>query len=304
MFGRLLVAILMLGSPALAGATDLVTEPESALYLEPAIFNGKVINVLGDVSVHSPTWGVQQYGNPEPLPGGQTFTYPAGTDWQVANSTTSVNFYHSPNAALGSVEHTYGLSQNGAAVGHTLPCNTEFDLFLAPLGNFVTPQGSAVAQRFASSGPISKLSELVYKFGLNITYEYGLRNCPLNYAGYLVAITLNSTKGPSMFFQIYLRDSRGILPNNTLCPGYPNSQQHYCFDSAISNAVAGMRQQFVGEGRVYYNFNFLSQVIAAIKRTSDPNIADWSVTGAYMGSLIQGGMTPTSLWDSLVLQAN
>jgi hypothetical protein len=302
-WNRLCCAILALTLLALANAeaTILVTGPESAVYVAPTVYNGSFSNVLGDESVFTPTWYIAQWSNPEPLTH-DVLALP-GTDWVAANATTRVRFYHATNSGAKILEHTYELSQTGVAPTFPLTCGTEYDLFLSPSsGNiYSSPSGAPSASRFAQSGPIGGLSTLTMRFGLDIASENSKRTCAVNYVGYLAAVTLNSSSGLSMFYQVILRDSRGDLFNNSSCTGYPVNGV-YCYSASVEY-ITGQSMQSPSSGRVAYDFNILHQLTQAISLTSDPNASHWFVTGLYLGQIMQGGMTPTSRWDGIVLLA-
>lgn len=284
-------------------ATDLITAPESSLYLAPPTYTGNYSNILGDNSVPSPNWYIAQWTNPNPLPAGPDFTAFPATDWEVGNDTTNVKFYHAPVSSQGILEHTYELAQNGNAAAHPLTCGKEFDLFLSANNGstYRTSTGAIAPSRFAGSGPLGSINNLIFRFGLNINYEQNAGTCSLNYVGYLASVTLSSVNGQSMFYQVYLRTSRGSSVANQGCPGYSDNI-HYCYDITIDQ-LTGQAQQQPQTGRVAYNFNFLPRLNAAIKMTSDPNLANWHVTGAYVGELLQGGMMVASRWDNITLTA-
>jgi len=301
-----LVLLVWVSGTTAGFSSDLITQPEAALWLAPAIYNGSLAALIGDASVTNPTWNVSQGGNPVPLTAAQVSTVPAGSSWTMANQTTHVQFSATPNPAGGLMDQLYTISQNGDAPGHVLPCGQEYDLFLAPNGangGYKTPSGGKVSYRFNYSKPLSQATVANISVNATIFSEVAQNTCPLNYAGYLVAITLNSSTGPSMFYQIFFRDSRGwpAFGLNMGCPGYPNAQKQYCFSSTINDISPGTSVQAVGS-HVSYNVNFYADVIKAIGYTSDPNLAHWQVTGFYMGELIQGGMQIESGWSNLVLE--
>jgi hypothetical protein len=302
-FARVFRRVFVLGAVILpnAEASILVTGPESAVYVAPTIYNGSFTNVLGDQSVATPTWYIAQWSNPQPLT--RDILAPAGKDWVAANRTTRIRFYHAPDAGAQIPEHTYELAQTGAAPKFPLHCGTEYDLFLsATSGNiYASPSGAPAASRLAQSGPIGELTVLSMAFGLNIAEENSQRTCAINYVGYLAAVTLNSTSGLSMFYQVFLRDSRGDLFNNSSCTGYP-ANGTYCYSASIEY-ITGQGMQLPSSGRVAYDFNFLHHLVEAISLTRDPDASHWAVTGLYVGQIMQGGMTPASRWDGIVLRA-
>ena len=205
-------ALACVAAPLAARAGDLVTAPEAAVYIAPPQYDGAFSNIAGDASVRNPGWHVVQWGNPNPLPGGVNDLVGAGSSWQSASTTTRVAFYAAPlGSGSGAIpEHSYELAQNGAAAAAPLPCGNEFDLFLeanSGAASYNDPSGAAAAARFQTSAPVSQLSNVSASFGLNVNYEAVTQSCPLNYASYEIAITLNSVRGPAMFFQILDRKS-------------------------------------------------------------------------------------------------
>lgn len=112
-----LPALACILAPRAAHAGDLVTAPEAAVYIAPPVYDGQFSNVAGDASVRNPGWHLVQWGNPNPLPGGAGDTVGAGASWQVASTTTRLQFYAAPTGAGPSaiLDQTYELAQNGAA---------------------------------------------------------------------------------------------------------------------------------------------------------------------------------------------
>ena len=302
---RCLVLLACVSASSQTLATDLITGPESAVYVVSTTGNGATFShLLGDASVLAPTWNIAQWANPEPI--GADLKVPAGTSWQFSNATTKIAFYHAPNAANQILQHTYELTQNGAAPSFPLACGSEFDLFLqANTGSEITQSGAASPSRFAQSGKIGRLSALALSFGLNIVgEEVANDSCSPTYAGYLISVILNSTTGDALFYQIVLRDSRQLAFNNQLCPGFGTGNV-YCYGESIYNVI-NQPYQRPGSGRTAYSFDFLNPLKAAIRALpagGDNNPADWYVTGLYLGQIIQGGMMPTSRWDSISLTA-
>lgn len=296
----LALGLCVLSFPAFA--TDLITEPEDALYVAPPVYNGSFVNKMGDISVADPTWHVAQWNNPQPFASGQNYSGQVGSDWQFSTHTARVQFYSSGIPGLGILEHTHELAQQGADADYPLPCGKEFDLFLeANTGDYKNLQGKIAAYRFSRSRSLSQLSHATFRFGLTVPYENVSQTCALNYVGYLVAAYLSSKSGYSMFYQVFLRDSRGISQNNTPCLGYPAGMS-YCFSSTIDQ-LTGQQMQQVGLTRIAYGFDILPSLAAAIATTPDPNLSDWQITGTYYGELMQGGMAPVSRWDSMILSA-
>ncbi len=300
------LALACLAGPPVARAGDLMTEPEASVYIAPTQYNGRFANVAGDVSVRNPSWHLVQWGNPNPLPGGTTYTVGAGSDWQAASTTARMQFYAAGSSTV--LEHTYELAQNGAASAAPLPCGTEFDLFLeatSPSTPYKDMSGSVAAARFQTSAPLSHLSRVSASFGLDVNYETIAATCPVNYASYEVAVTLDSTRGAAMFFQIFLRDTRGAGAdqNDTPCGGYPQGPL-YCFSTSIDH-ISGSQTppQTPYSGRIQYDFDFLPTLLAAIKSTSDADPADWNIGGMYFGNAILGGATDTARWDNMKLTA-
>jgi hypothetical protein len=282
-------------------ATTLVTGPESAIYVAPTVYDGRFSAVLGDRSVATPTWFVAQWSNPEPLT--KSLRASPGRDWTVSNDTTRIGFLHAPNPAMGVREQTYELAQSGVAPKHPLACGTEYDLFLSPNsgGIYATPTGTAAASRFAQSGPIGELTALKITLGLDIAREVLQHRCAVNYVSYVAAITLNSSAGYSMFYQVVLRDSRGELFDNSSCDGYP-ANGAYCYSSSIEY-VTGQAMPTPGSGRTAVAVDFLRRLEQVIAATADPDRSHWSVSGFYVGQLMQGAMQPSSRWDSILLEA-
>ncbi len=300
--GRLSRALVLLAvATASAQATILVTGPESAIYVAPPVYDGRFSAFLGDRSIATPTWFVAQWSNPEPL----TKSVPEGPgrDWLVSNDTTRIAFYHAPNPAAQIREQTYEIGQSGVAPKHPLRCGMEYDLFLSPNsgGIYATPSGAAAASRFAQSGAIGELRTLRIALGLDITGETLQHRCSVNYASYVAAVTLNSSAGYSMFYQVILRDSRGELFNNSSCDGYP-SNGAYCYSSSIE-FITGQAMPTSASGRTFFEIDFLHRLEEVIALTTDPDRSHWFVSGLYVGQLMQGGMRPSSRWDGIVLDA-
>lgn len=292
-----------------AQAGDLVTAPEASVYIAPPQYDGQFSNVAGDASVRNPGWHLVQWGNPNPLPGWVNASVGAGASWQFASATTRIAFYATPSGAGSQaiLDQTYELAQNGAASAAPLPCGSEFDLFLeanSAAAAYKDPSGAVAAQRFQTSAPLSQLSEVSASFGLDVNYESVAQTCPVDYAAYEIAITLNSTRGPAMFFQIFLRDSRGPSADqdNTPCGGYPQGEIS-CFSTSFDRIATSQPPQSIYSGRVQYNFNFLARLLAAIGQTADTDPADWSITGMYFGNAVAGGAVSTARWDNMKLTA-
>lgn len=294
--------------PSVSFAGDLITEPESAVYVSPPTYNDQFSAVMGDASIKNPSWHVDQWGNQNPLTTGN-FAATSGAGWSFASTTMRVQFYSAPSGSGTSAiaEHTYELAENGASSAAPLPCGDEFNMFLeanSGSASYKDLSGHPAAARFQTSAPISSLSAVSFSFGLNVLYENISQTCSLNFGAYQVDLTLNSTKGPAMFFQIFLRDTRGsnVDQDNTTCGGYPQGAV-YCFSTSLDHISPSQTAPTTTSGRIAYNFNALSNILAAIKLTSDTNPADWTIEGMYYGSAVDGGANITSRWDGMKLTA-
>jgi hypothetical protein len=276
-------------------ATSLARPLQAAAWVAPPVYNGKFSGVIptGDNTVApNPTWNIAQWGTPLAL---QPKFGPA-SGWINANNVSRVQYY----ATEASGTNVYEFAQNGNT--GALPCNTEFDLFLGtndPQTYAGKPDG------FVQSAPLSTLTAATMSVGTKVTYEQFNRRCALNFAGYVSAIILtNPTAGQTLFYQIYLRDSRGTTPNMAWCPDYENSANGaFCVDDAVT--VLGGTRVLANSVRVNNTLNVLPRIktiLASAHKKANANVvldrdpAHWMIQNVYIGQLIQGGMIPTSRW--------
>jgi hypothetical protein len=304
-FHRAVLAALACGActGGQAGDAVLTDGPQAALHVaprDPALrrFHG----VDGDSSQKSPSWYFAQWGIPEELPGGVR-TAP-GADWEVANPHARVAWLAQARA--------YELAQNGAM--GALPCGAEENLFLAPTTPNDYPRH---AVGMLPSLPLSQLVRLEASFGLDVAYERVEQRCLTapNYAAYAVALVLTDDATPepqTLFYQVMLRDSRGLAVAKRWCPGYEDADSPvFCVDDSLG-PVYGQPGPVVGGGRRAYVLDLLPQlrnVLAtrhaksgAPARVLDGDASHWHVTGLYYGQIIMGGAVPTSRWDAYSLR--
>ncbi len=275
--------------------TSLARPLQAAAWVAPPVYNGQFSGTAptgNNIGVPNPTWNISQWGTPQAL----LPKAGAASGWINANNVSRVQYY----ATEASGTNVYELAQNGNT--GTLPCNTEFDLFLGtndPLTYAGKPDG------FVQSAPLSTLTAATMSLGTKVTYEQFNRRCSLNFAGYLSAIILtNPTAGQTLFYQIYLRDSRGTTPNMAWCPDYEHAANGaFCVDDAIT-VLGGTRVQANGV-RVNNTLNVLPRIktiLATAHKKSNANVvldrdpAHWMIQNVYIGQLLQGGMVPTSRW--------
>jgi hypothetical protein len=253
--------------------------------MAPPVYNGTYSGRSGDyVNYPSPYWNLAQWAIPAAL----TPTYGPSSGWQTANAYARLQ-YHATEA---SGTNVYELAQNGNTTA--LPCGTETDLFLGT-GDPSTYSGSP--DGFAESAALSALTAATMSVGMKVVYEQYNARCPTNYVGYISALILsNSTAHQTLFYQIHLRDSRGVYPNMWWCPGYP-SNGSYCVDDDVR--VLGGATVPANNTRVNNTVNVLSrlkQIVATGYSGLDTNPANWRIQNAYFGQVLQGGMIPTSRW--------
>ncbi len=284
--------------PTITGCRELARQPGSALYIQDSD-DARLSQLAGDRSAQ-PTWLISQWGIPTDLTGSQTAA--PTTNWQIANPYGRVNYLANVNI--------YELGQNGQNA--ELPCGTEYDLFLSPVGqNFPNlPQGNS------ASRTLDKLDTLAFQIGAKVTYESITSRCrPLgkvDYAHYAISFVLSSTTQQTLFYQIGLRTS-GLNygpANMAWCPDYNDSRtaHQFCADDDISSVNSSLQDLTVGQ-RIQYATDMLPRLKQVLQsgfgkvdgERLDGNISHWKLTGVYFGLIIQGGANIASQWDSFLL---
>ena len=203
--------VFLLATFGSARASDLISQPEPAMLITPQTYNGSISNFAGDTSVANPSWFVQQTGaGSGAFTSGVNYNSAPGVSWQIANGTGRVQFYAAAQTN-GPIENTYELAQAGGS--SSIPCSTEEDLFASPIGAgaFKDANGNNVPSRASLSATLSNLSVISLQVGLTIPYEVISAKCPdINAAGYMAEVSLRSSTGYFIFFQVGFRSSAGL----------------------------------------------------------------------------------------------
>lgn len=263
--------------------------PPNALYIAPLEWDGTLYGPVGCTSCQ-PTWHIAQWNIPEELPD-QWLNLSDG--WYTANEHGRVKYYNSSSR--------YEIAQNGT---NGLSCGLEYNLFISPTindgANYPTfPSG------FTPSVPLNELGYIIHSVGSRVVYEQVNSGCGLNYVAYTTAmIFTNSYNNQVFYYQIILRDSRGIQPDKSWAPTL-HGPIEYCLDDGIH--VYNKSYLTKGGSRKVYLINILTRVKTILQSGDygiDTNLAHWRLTGSYIGHLLQGKVIPTSQWDSYALTAN
>lgn len=306
-FGFLIVGVGVV--IAAVGCRELSRQPAAAVYIQPSVAPDSskpwyfpLTKSAGDWTVQ-PNWMVSQWGIPVDLDGGQTVA--SGADWNIANGYARLKYY--------AASKTYELAQNGQTPG-ARPCGTEVDLFISPVGgNYPTyPQGNAVSKS------LDLLDNLAFRLGANVTYENIQVRCRqsgnVDYVSYAASFVFSSTTGQTLFYQIQLRQN-GLsypIPNMAWCPNNndPSTAHSFCIGDDIHYVDGNSNDLSVGT-HVTYQVDMLQRVKQVLQsgyrrgdgssEMIDGNIAHWTLTGMYIGSMIQGGANIAAQYDSFCL---
>ncbi|HSB94998.1 MAG TPA: hypothetical protein VLC91_01015 [Spongiibacteraceae bacterium] len=303
-----LVGLSILGS---AGCRELSRQPGSSAYIFPSVapdpskpWYFPLNKPVGDYT-QTPKWVIAQWGIPVDLNGSQAVA--PGNSWSIANAYGAVQYNVS-----GANGQSYTIAQNGT--GAALPCGTEYDLLLQPVGiDYPTaPQGSA------PSKPLDQLANLGFRLGVTVNFEAIQQRCaaPLNYnyGRDFVAFVLSSTTGQTLFYQVQLRTvGRSGLPNMTWCPnnGDPATAHLFCVDDDISRVNSSLQDIATVGQRVQYATDMLPRLKQVLQSNFvrfdgsgemiDGNIGHWRLTGLYFGSQVLGGANIRATFDSFCL---
>jgi hypothetical protein len=294
-----------------ASAETLIAIPEAAITVISPQGGTAASGIIGDSSVLNPTWSLEQWGSPQSISGSQRFA--ADSDWTVTSGSDPAT--NAETVGFSAALDEYVLQQNMQSTNTSSPnyhaCGAEADLFMQNNGQY-DAYGSTqpLAERFASSALVGSLHQLAGTVRLTISPEtVGANTCASpNYASYGFNLILhNVVNGETLFYQIELRDSRGVssLPNPIQCGGYPHgSPAVYCVTYLAPNLFGGSMQQ--PNTTTDYNMNLLTGLLAYIRAgyngmDQDPN--DWIVTGFYCGQGGDGTFSAGSAWEDVTLSA-
>jgi len=304
------------------------------LWLSPLQYNGSLLGPLGanDSHASSPPWYVAQWNNPSPInPNAAVHGCDQGelacpcalagvlpVRWWVANGNTRVCFYYTNPGS--SQPPIIELAQSG---GTNLPCGAEFDLFVSPMdGNY--PHETQNVNINAPS--LAALSALMFSFNVSLSYSAVQERCGRNpqcgpqvdYSYVVAAIVLTTSRaknhpGPpqTLFYQVLLYDSRY---NQGECPINPCKPFRNWFFPTNPFGVSDFVASYPGASClplslhpirfVRYDLNVLPFLHSAISDTSlgiDGNAEDWSVSGVYVGTGLDGDAQLTLLVNDIDL---
>ena len=244
------------------------------------------------------------------------------------------------------------LSQNGGiAAGQYLNCGDEYDLFLATVDPASLTVSNANVQTFNPTVVnFNQATQLPIAFGYTLANEQVIAHCAAqapnatlmgqtDYVGYLITLILsNDAQAPvtspgtprqTIFYQIWVRDSRGAAISNSNVingtTGVANGTwvadstiDHFCPPTSPGCSVGQYYSMASNVNqRIYYNIDALPNINRMLSDVSamgnntpncttinnpycmDTNPADWRVTGVYFGQALQGLTLGASQWDSL-----
>jgi hypothetical protein len=300
-------------------ANSLMVQPQSAINVISPASSPAYSGLIGDSSVTTPSWNLAQWNTPTPISGAVMFA--PNTNWTVNSSATPAT--NPLTVKFGTKTGAYTLYQNmqtqvPGAPNYRACTAGETDLYLAPNGAYTMYQSKNPAAHVDSySLPVGALSTLTLQLSLGIglaallpTEYVTTAHCRGSYVAYLFALTANNTKtGQAMFYQVFLRDSRGLVGTvPTSCVGYPVGGV-FCFSTnllyLLRGTVQGSAMQAVGSN-VNYTVNLLPGLLALIRsgaRGLDPNPNDWVVDGGFVGQAGDGDFRAQSTWASMALTA-
>lgn len=280
--GSALFALLLTGRTS--AAADFLLTSESRLWIAPQSYSGQLLGPVG-VGGPQPSWYVAQWGLPAPLP--TTTTSLGGGAWEVGNNYAKVHYLP--------LDKAYELSVGGSSS----PCSAGYGVHLSP----VTPVYPAYPQRMlhqADTQPLSALSAFWMEAGVQVMEETTFATCSgLKYSAHVMAIGLyNEASQQILYYQVIVRDSRGIQPTGAWCPGQTGPQ--YCVDDGIQ-PVYGEPVAIPASGRKYYQIDVAQRVRSLISTGYsgiDTDLSHWKISTFYFGPSIGGRAKTRSRWDS------
>jgi hypothetical protein len=285
-----------LGQASQAVVTSLASPLQSSVYVARSTGTPAFLGRAGNMAAPDPSWHLAQWGIPadvQPAAG-------AASDWSNGNGYGAIHYY----ASEASGNNVYELAQNGQTAA--LPCGKETDFFLET-GDPATYPGKP--DGFVLSAPLNTLTAATMSVGLKVVYETNNGRCPspnVNYVGYVTSLVLtNPTSNQTLFYQIDLRDSRGISSNMSWCPAYEGMGNGlFCLDDGVGILggtvvqANGVRTNNAGNilprlqqilATQHHKASYPGQVL-------DSNLSNWKIQNAYFGQVLQGGVIATSRW--------
>lgn len=316
--GRLARATLAAAVVATARAwTSLFATPgisDAGMYIAPEAFNHSLIGPVGLGPGPSSHWYAAQWNNPAPLQDARvsaaaTVSCPAQgmgqrpLDWSLQSATAAVCRY-------GGATPAWRVAQNGDKV----PCGTEDDLFLAPVGgNYPGAQ-----QGMRRSPPLASMSQLRVTMTASLDTAAASVRCgadpqcgpggKVDYGYAVLGIVCSALDAPgggqTLFYQVLLADTRQHSPcaGGQACSKRPLAwyfeQNPYGASDTIANFGAPCLEPRAAAPSVL-EFDALPQLRAAVEAGPPggngffANATAWSVTGVYLGVGLQGSTSMT-----------
>uniref|UniRef100_A0A7S1L4B2 Secreted protein n=1 Tax=Neobodo designis TaxID=312471 RepID=A0A7S1L4B2_NEODS len=321
-----------------------------ALYFSPVVhtgdLDGPVTAPPSAVEAHTPAaadWYIAQWNNPSPftaanLPAhgdatippqcnASAFGRPLSPVWGVATGHARVCALHDATTTSSS-NGTF--VQVAASGGDALKCDTEFDMFLSPLGGAYPKYVPANMDPGADGWTLNntaggrRVTEIIFTADVSSDYVAvhgrcgrGTDECapPLDYGYITIGLPIhNNVSREQNFFQVQLFDTRqGKCPGVDPCADDSSIGWYFrtlpVLGSNIRVGALGGGATCLRPGEAQsYRFDILPtlrRVVAegAAQFGADGNLDHWHVNGLYIGQGLQGDTAMTTTVGNVRLEA-
>lgn len=286
-----MLLLLTISNPAIASQTVWYTLKDAPLsdgyYLAPKNHDKTLYGPIGKPGPR-PRWLIAQWNIPDQLPPNSSSSQSTGWTTQNSHAQVSVSRNESGGARV-------EITQTGGA----LACGVEFDMFVSPIDRFTYPgyPEALLPPTSSESRPLGELNSLTLEFDAAEIEETVTARCgksgKVDY-GYIVAgvVVSNHRAKQVLYYQILLRDTRDSIYRHACDSGTIPWWWSGPVNYGINDTIAALKSSCLAPGAGnHYKLGILQRLgrhISAGPATLNKDLAQWKITGLYLGIGLEG----------------